>query len=379
VIWSIPECETCIDFAKNIGCDWIGEILVSPDASCDYDVCHNNVKNYILSHNGNSIKGYYFLESPWGLQAILHSVWQSPEGRLIDITPFKDNRNINIFGRLKSSDQIYKTNNIYSQSLDKYKQETDIMFYVYALIDPRNNMPFYIGKGKGRRAKTHLWEIPETRNVFKENKINSIRAAGLEPKIEYLAEDIIDEKLAYKMEEDLILRFGRKGYETYGILTNILLDSRPPNHKGKTYEEIYGTDRAQEEKRKRADLQKARGGYGPKKHSDETKTKIKDASSGENNAMWGRKHSEETRQKISKNKKSPTGKDHPISKHWILESPNGEIYEQIGDLKSLCKKLGLSFSTLHMAHLRNRIPNRGPAKGWKITTKLGEKNDYTLY
>jgi hypothetical protein len=45
------------------------------------------------------------------------------------------------------------------------------MYYVYELIDPRNNMPFYIGKGKGRRAKTHLWPKPETRNVYIEKEL----------------------------------------------------------------------------------------------------------------------------------------------------------------------------------------------------------------
>jgi len=61
------------------------------------------------------------------------------------------------------------------------------VYYVYQLVDPRNSQPFYIGKGKGRRAKTHLWDVPETRNVYKENKIASIRASGNEPLIEYIA------------------------------------------------------------------------------------------------------------------------------------------------------------------------------------------------
>ena len=149
------------------------------------------------------------------------------------------------------------------------------MFYVYQLTDPRNNQPFYIGKGTGNRAKTHLLEIPDTRNVYKENKIAAIRREGLEPKIEYIAENISDEKIAYNIEAELIKKYGRKGYDTGGILTNICPDARPPNHKGRSYEQIYGPERALIERKKRADIQLSRGGYGPEKHTEETKQKIK--------------------------------------------------------------------------------------------------------
>lgn len=368
MIWHIPDYCSVAGMAKDIGCDWVGMVPVIPDASCDYDQCHYNVDCYILSHDGEKVSGYYYLESPWGFQAIYHSIWKSPDGKLIDITPYKDNRSYNVFSRLRSQ-KIIPTNNIYSQFLDKYfKQEIDIMYYVYALIDPRNNMPFYIGKGKGRRAKTHLWEVPETRNQYKENKIADIRNQGFEPQIEYLAEDILDEEFAYKMERDLILRYGRKGYEPYGILTNVCLDSRPPNHKGKTYEEIYGAERAQKQKEMRSRLQKERGGYGPKQHSDTTKKKISERVAGSGNGMWNRHHSDKSKDLIRKNRKPVRGRAHPGSKHWILTSPLGQKFERIGELGDLCKELGLSFSTMHAAHIKKRIPNRGPAKGWSIVS-----------
>lgn len=366
MIWHIPDYLSVATFAKDIGSIWIGTVPVLPDASCEYDQCHTNVDCYILAHGGEKISGYYYLESPWGFQAIYHSVWKSPKGNLIDITPYRDSRKYNVFSQLKTQ-RIILANNIYSQFLDKYlKQETNIMYYVYALIDPRNNMPFYIGKGKGRRAKTHLWEIPETRNQYKENKIADIRNGGFEPRIEYLAEDIIDEEFAYKIEKDLIIRYGRKGYEPYGILTNVCLDSRPPNHRGKTYEEIYGVERGQQQKEMRSKLQKERGGYGPKEHKNSTKSKISEKVSGPGNGMWNRHHSEKSKDLIRKNRIPVKGEDHLGSKHWILTSPTGEKFERIGNVAGLCNELGLSFSTMHAAHLKNRVPNRGPAKGWSI-------------
>ena len=46
-------------------------------------------------------------------------------------------------------------------------------YYVYALIDPRNNQFFYIGKGQGTRDKSHLKETIRTkkRNTNKFLKI----------------------------------------------------------------------------------------------------------------------------------------------------------------------------------------------------------------
>jgi len=55
--------------------------------------------------------------------------------------------------------------------------------YVYLYIDPRNNIIFYIGKGKGNRVFHHLDEISDTTKV---NRIKAIRKMGLEPKIELL-------------------------------------------------------------------------------------------------------------------------------------------------------------------------------------------------
>jgi len=123
------------------------------------------------------------------------------------------------------------------------------------------------------------------------------------------------------------------------------------------------------ERQKRADLQKARGGYRPRKHSAETKAKIKQKSTGTGNGMYGRTQTDETKQKIRENRTPAINDKRHMSLHWILISPGGTKYEQIGDLTGLCKKAGSSFSTMHAAYLNNRVPNRGNAKGWQITSK----------
>lgn len=58
------------------------------------------------------------------------------------------------------------------------------MYFVYSLVDPETNLPFYIGKGTGDRPKHHLYETKEnTSNYLKWCKIQSIRSKGLEPLI----------------------------------------------------------------------------------------------------------------------------------------------------------------------------------------------------
>jgi len=237
-------------------------------------------------------------------------------------------------------------------------------YYVYALIDPRNQQPFYIGKGHGARAKSHLYDMSGVRNQFKENKIAAIRKEGLEPLVQYLVENICDEDLAYKLESQFIQHYGRKGYESYGVLTNICIDSRPPSHKGKTYEEIYGPERAKEQKQKRSQLQRERGGYGPKQHKEETKKLISEKCKGKKYGPC----SESRKQKIRENRIPVKGEDHHESKHWRLKSPTGEIYEQIGNLKGLCARLNLVYATISKAYYHNRVPKSGSAKGWTIAT-----------
>lgn len=251
-----------------------------------------------------------------------------------------------------------------------------IMYYVYELIDPRYNVPFYVGKGTGRRAKTHLWEVPETRNAYKENKIASIRKEGLEPIIKYVVENIEDETLAYTIETELIKKYGRKGYDKNGILTNICEDARPPNHKGKTYEEIYGIEKAIEQKALRSRLQKERGGYGPSKHSEATIEKLRERGMGENNHMYGKHHSAETIQKIISNRTMPIGKDHYLSKCYELTNSSGVIHVLYGgELATFCKENNLSLGTFKKNLSNNWPPSKkGKNVGWTITEKTKRNN-----
>jgi hypothetical protein len=106
------------------------------------------------------------------------------------------------------------------------------IYFVYQLVDPQTNIPFYVGKGKNDRAKAHLWGQARTNNPRKDKKIEEIRRAGQEPIVQYLHENLTEEE-AYSKEEDLIAKHGRVGFDVNGILTNIKKDAKPPSQKGK--------------------------------------------------------------------------------------------------------------------------------------------------
>lgn len=93
-------------------------------------------------------------------------------------------------------------------------------YYVYALIDPRNNEYFYIGKGKGKRYLSHLKTNKWDFNITKLNRIKEIRVSGYDIKIDILFSNL-DEGTAFELEKIIIYKLGRI-ILSEGILTNMV-------------------------------------------------------------------------------------------------------------------------------------------------------------
>ena len=241
------------------------------------------------------------------------------------------------------------------------------MYYVYELIDPRVNLPFYVGKGKDSRVYFHLSEKSRAKsdNERKFNKIQKIRKEGYEPEIK-IVKYFENENDAYEYEEKLIKEYGRIKYDNDGILTNICESSRPPRHKGRTYQEIYGNN-WEEQIEKRMKTKRETGNYGGvKKHTEETKRKISEKVSGKNNPSYGFPCSEERKRKISEKAKQrfAEGFKSSTAKKFILTSPFGKKFEVYGELKYFCKEHNISYATMSAAILYER---KGPRKnGWTI-------------
>ncbi len=96
-------------------------------------------------------------------------------------------------------------------------------YYVYLLIDSSNNEIFYVGKGIGKRAESHIKNYRGQRisNIFRHKRIESILRSGNEVLIKYHAENL-SEGLAFKIEGELIRSIGTKN------LTNIMGGSKKP-------------------------------------------------------------------------------------------------------------------------------------------------------
>jgi hypothetical protein len=79
------------------------------------------------------------------------------------------------------------------------------LFYVYRLIDPRDESVFYIGKGKGKRAYMHQKNAKKGRieNVEKHRKIKDIILSGHNVLVD-IVQTFDKECDALKLEKDLI-------------------------------------------------------------------------------------------------------------------------------------------------------------------------------
>lgn len=239
--------------------------------------CHNNCDKSIFK----KIIGYYVVMdlNVGCYNLVKHSIIRKDD-KLIDITPNKVKQILFIeTDELKSKFYSYLEGYLYmNYSNVKNLPETIKDYYVYGLVDPRTEQIFYVGKGKKNRWINHMLERNLNENTHKCNVIKKIHSSGFNVGVIFLEKNIEDEKTAYELEEKYIKQFGK--IHNGGILTNVCDSYRPPNHKGKTYEEIYG-DKAEFQKELRRNLQLEAGGwFKNKNHSDESKLKISEASIG---------------------------------------------------------------------------------------------------
>ena len=79
-------------------------------------------------------------------------------------------------------------------------------FYIYLYYDPRDNIPIYVGKGKGKRAYDHLISA---NNSGLSEAIAECRALGLEPVVN-IEEYFKTDREACAREVELISHYGRR-------------------------------------------------------------------------------------------------------------------------------------------------------------------------
>lgn len=117
--------------------------------------------------------------------------------------------------------------------ITEFSKETinELKYYVYMYSDPETLQPFYVGKGKGNRAFSHLADTTENKKVA---KLQQLKEDKKTPIIEILAHGL-DEETAFKIETAVIDLIGienltneQRGHRasTYGKIDAATLNAR---------------------------------------------------------------------------------------------------------------------------------------------------------
>ncbi len=134
--------------------------------------------------------------------------------------------------------------------------EQNKIFYTYELIDPRNNKPFYIGKGINGRMYNHVYAVKHkiipNNNKYLYNKLKKILKENLNPIYKKILETN-NEQEAFDKEIELIKFYNRKN------LCNLTdggegTSNKVPWNKGKSGYKIKG--RTEESKKRSSEALK---------------------------------------------------------------------------------------------------------------------------
>jgi len=222
------------------------------------------------------------------------------------------------------------------------------IFYTYAYLR-EDGTPYYIGKGKGDR-------------VYKKSK-NDIKPPKDKSRILLLKQNLSEEE-SFQHEKYMIYIFGRKDFGTgtlhnrtdggegsSGVLqtketklkrSNTLKGRpRPDEVKRKIGEKNKGRIQSQEARDKIGNTHKGNKYWVGKKHSEESKKKMRDAKIGGTSHMKGKTHSEDTKQKISASKKGKSNgcEGRKYSPETIEKMRQSALNRKNKELKTLVENL----------------------------------------
>ena len=193
------------------------------------------------------------------------------------------------------------------------------MYYVYVYLDPRkpgvykysgdfkfNFEPFYVGKGKKRRMKHHIWEAKTESqhwcNPHKKAKIKKIISQNLKPEIKIIFETD-NEREAFEKEKNTIAAIGR---HPIGPLTNMTDGGdgisgykQSEETKRKIGQSNSGKKRTKDQLKSMSERVKGSNHpfYGGKR-SEEVKKKVSIANSGSRNGMYGKTHTDKEKERM---------------------------------------------------------------------------------
>lgn len=210
------------------------------------------------------------------------------------------------------------------------------MYYVYLYRD-LNDLPMYVGKGKGTRAFDHLKphiRLKGTGSFYA--ALNEMINNDERPFIEIVRDGLTSDE-AFALEKLLVAMLGRRVKNT-----------------GPLYNEANGGN----------------GGAGDR--SAETRAKI-------SKSLKGVKKPDGFSQKLSNRlitedhkanlRKSTSGAGNGQAKLWLLQKPDGSSVE-VPSLYTFCKQNNLAYSALVQTEDRQSPVVAGKSKGWKVLKRM---------
>jgi hypothetical protein len=105
-----------------------------------------------------------------------------------------------------------------------HKTQEELKYYVYILIDPRDNKIFYVGKGYGNRVFYHINEVIfNPRETEKLEIIRTIKIENLKVK-HFIIRHGLEENEALIVESILIDFLTFRDFAEVAKISNIVLD-----------------------------------------------------------------------------------------------------------------------------------------------------------
>lgn len=266
-------------------------------------------------------------------------------------------------------------------------------FYVYEHWRPDTGQCFYVGKGRGRRARVFSGRITYHRNI-----VEKLRKEGLNVEIKYISTGL-SEKDSYALEMERINFWkdmsvclinqtgGGSGLRVYSEE----LRQRLRHKQSARWLDLGARKIASEKSKRHWDDPEYRKNISNKlrgrKHSDAHKSKMsialrgrkcseerRAALSGPNNPFWGKKHSPDTLQRIAQKKRGSRLSDETREKMRVAQAARRAREAELKQgLAKIAKKGGLTGPNKpykHSDEVREKI--RAAAKGREIPQHVRE-------
>jgi len=251
------------------------------------------------------------------------------------------------------------------------------IYYTYLLVDPRNDLPFYVGKGKNKRMFEHekyvknyiknngkISQLQKQQNPKLFYKLKSILSKNLDIKYKKAIKDISEQK-AFGKEIELIKKIGLENLcnLTYGGYGGSMSEESREKYR-QTCLKRYGVQNPAQclQIRKKISRTLKQINQNPERKKWYSESQI------------GKKHSVETKQKISKSMKGKKKtKEH---KENLSKSHKGKrLSEKQKQEHSECMKLKWQNSIFRKKQIESRIGKHHSEETKRKMSEAKKKNN----